>query len=223
MTLREGHPAIGRLRVAIIDGRPLFRLGVVHALRSCREIGKVVEGATAPEALRLAEASEIDIVIIDLEAPGGGSDVVATIGRFWPAVRIVVVTDSERPEDVAGAFGCGARAYLLETAGADEFVNAVQRVATGETYLAPSLGARLLARPTASATAAAPKSPAATLTRREDEILAHVSVGATNKEIARQLRISEKTVKYFMTNIMQKLQVRNRVEAVLAARKLAAG
>jgi DNA-binding NarL/FixJ family response regulator len=92
-------------------------------------------------------------------------------------------------------------------------------VQAGDVYLAPSLGARLFAR-SASPTKRAPSDRIA-LTPREDEILAQVSNGSTNKEIARGLDISEKTVKYYMTNIMQKLNVRNRVEAVVVARQRA--
>lgn len=223
MSGRESTADGGRLRFAVVDAQPLFRAGVIQALKTWRLCGSCVEGHCAADALHLAETQPIDIMVVDLDVPGGGAEAVATIGRLWPAVRLVILTRSEQPEDVTGALGCGARGYVLKTAEAGELLTALRLVASGETYVAPSLGARLFAR-SQTKTASQPTSATATsLTPREDEILGHVSLGATNKEIARQLKISEKTVKYFMTNIMQKLQVRNRVEAVVVARKRAVG
>lgn len=178
----------------------------------------VAEGHCTADALHLAERHSLDLMLLDLEILGGGAEAITAISRIWPAIRLVALTNSEREADVAGTLHLGARGYILKNVEAAELINALRIVAAGDVYLTPSLGARLFARANGAAALSPPRPRSAKLTPREDEILAQVSLGATNKEIATKLIITEKTVKYFMTNIMQKLQVRNRVEAVLAAR-----
>jgi two-component system, NarL family, nitrate/nitrite response regulator NarL len=208
-----------KLRIAVVDGHPLFRGGVAHILRSSKIVESVAEGSCAADALRLAEQQHPDLMLLDLDIQGGGAETVSAIGHLWPATRLVILTCSERAEDVSGALRNGARGYILKAIDGAELVAAVRHVLGGEVYLTPTLGARLFAQ-SASTTRPAPAPPGlVNLTPREDQILAQVSLGATNKEIARELKITEKTVKYFMTNIMQKLQVRNRVEAVVVARE----
>jgi len=211
----------GRFRFAIIDAQPLFRAGVTATLRSLKSIETVIEGESAADALQVAGKTPIDVMLIDLAIAGGGTDAISTITRMWPATRLIVITASERADDVASALRCGARGYMLKQATGGELVQAVRSVMNGEVYLTPSLGARLFAQSQSQQSKQDATSSSIELTPREDQILSQVSVGATNKEIALRLNISEKTVKYYMTNIMQKLQVRNRVEAVVAARKRA--
>ena len=213
-----GSTAINRLRVAIVDAQPLFRAGITAVLRDSENVDLIAEGDCAAEALRVAGKHQLDIMLIDIGITGGGRDAVATIARMWPAIRIVVLTTSERAEDVTASLQNGARGYILKHIDAAELLKTLRTVAAGEVYLSPSLGARLFAQTAAAQKPAANQPEFSDLTAREEQILAHVSVGATNKEIARTLKISDKTVKYYMTNIMQKLQVRNRVEAVVAVR-----
>lgn len=207
-----------RFRMALIDSQPMFRAGVAHTLRTAKAAESITEGENAADALQIAGREPLDIMLLDLAISGGGADAVSSISRLWPAIRLIILTASERAEDVSGALQCGARGYILKHASGSELLHALRSVAVGEVYLTPSLGARLFARSPAAQTVVVPAPQSIDLTPREDQILAQVSVGATNKEIANTLKISEKTVKYYMTNIMQKLQVRNRVEAVVAAR-----
>ena len=218
MKTSAGNTAISRLRVAIIDSQPLFRAGITAVLRDSENVELIAEGDSAAEALRIAGKHQLDIMLIDIGITGGGSDAVATIARMWPAIRIVVLTASERAEDVTASLQNGARGYILKHIEAAELLKTLRTVAAGEVYLAPSLGARLFAQTAPAQKPAANQPEFSDLTAREEQILAHVSVGATNKEIAKTLKISDKTVKYYMTNIMQKLHVRNRVEAVVAVR-----
>ena len=218
MKISAGNAATDRLRVAIFDAQPLFRAGVAAALHGCENVDLIAEGNSAAEAFRVAGKHPLDIMLVDIGIPGGGSDAVATIARMWPAIRIVILTNSERSEDVTACLQSGARGYILKHIDAAELLKTLRTVAMGEVYLSPSLGARLFAQAAAAQKLAASQLVPSDLTAREEQILTHVSVGATNKEIARTLKISEKTVKYYMTNIMQKLQVRNRVEAVVAVR-----
>ena len=219
MKTKSGNATAAKLRVAVVDEQPLFRAGVACALRTCEAVDLVAEGDCAADALRIANKHPVDILLIDLGIPGGGGETIASITRMWPATRIVVLTTSERVEDVTACMQTGVRGYALKNIDTPELAKMLRSVAAGEVYLTPSLGARLFAQPPAAQRQApAPQTDIADLTSREEEILSQVSVGSTNKEIARKLNISDKTVKYYMTNILQKLQVRNRVEAVIAAR-----
>lgn len=211
--------AASRIGVCFIDASPLFRAGVAQALRSCPRIDVLGEGQTAVDAVELAKLCALDILMLDIKVPGDDMQALSTIAHTWPAVKLVVLSASECEEDVSRAMRLGARGYILKTASVAELTSALQGIARGEVYITPSLGARLLSRP------AQPERPDISaprlddLTQREAQILSQVSIGATNKEIARTLKISEKTVKYYMTSIMQKLQVRNRVEAVVLMRR----
>lgn len=211
----------GKLRIAIVDAQPLFRAGVACALRTCDGVELLAEGECAADALRIANKHPLDVLLIDLGIPGGGGETIASIARMWPAIRIIVLTTSERVEDVTSCMQTGVRGYALKTIDTPELAKMLRSVAADEVYLTPSLGARLFAQTAATQrqSAAVTAPPVLTdLTTREEVILSQVSIGSTNKEIARKLNISDKTVKYYMTNILQKLQVRNRVEAVIAAR-----
>ena len=215
MTSRDSASASLKAHIAVIDAQPLYRVGIVQTLRSLRAIDTVAEGECIADALRIAGAARVDLMLLDLRVPGGGAEALKSLVRMWPAMRVVVLTSSEESEDVRTALQCGVRGYMLKSISSTELIEALKLVARGEVYLTPSLGARLLTRSNGDEEFTG----VTDLTTREDQILSQVSIGATNKEIARALSISEKTVKYYMTNIMQKLQVRNRVEAVVVARK----
>lgn len=206
------------ISVAIVDKQPMFRAGIVHVLGSHKQLSVVAEGGSAMDAMRIAREMPVDIMLLDLDIPGGGMQVLTGLSQTWPAIRLVVLTASEQQADVASAMQCGARGYILKDVSPSDLVAALSAVGAGEVYLTPSLGARLLARPSSAAATSSPPHKFEDLTTRETQILTQVSVGATNKEIARRLNITEKTVKFYMTNIMQKLQVRNRVEAVVVMR-----
>ena len=120
---------------------------------------------------------------------------------------------------VAQALDAGAQGYLLKGTSGLELIAAMRSVARGDSYVSPRLAGRLLTLSRRQSGTGTKPTELADLTKREEQILDHVAQGRTNKEIAIQLKIGEKTVKHYMTNIMQKLQVRNRVEAVLALQK----
>lgn len=133
-----------------------------------------------------------------------------------------MLTASESELDVASALQAGARGYILKGSSGAEVVETVRAIFKGESYVAPSLAARLLIQMGKRNEVVANK-PVSDLTAREDEILALVSSGMTNKEIANRLRLTERTVKHHMTSIMRKSNVRNRVEAMLMFRRKADG
>jgi RNA polymerase sigma factor (sigma-70 family) len=152
--------------------------------------------------------------------PGGGLEAARLIAEQCPVTRIVVLTSSEEDDHLIGALKIGARAYILKGVAARELVRILRAVWAGESYVPPILAASLLLemRETHSQQKQL-SSPLDELTAREREILESLAAGLSNKEIGEKLFLSEKTVKHYMTNILQKLQVRNRVEAALLAQK----
>jgi len=206
------------IRIAVIDDHPMFREGAVQALTCIDGIEVVGEGATAADALKVAEELRPDVMLLDIGLPGGGVQAAANIARAWPDVRAVMLTASESEQDVASALQAGARGYILKGSSGAEVIETVRAIFRGESYVAPSLAARLLIQMGKRTEVIAPK-PANDLTAREEEILGLVSSGMTNKEIANRLDLTERTVKHHMTSIMRKSNVRNRVEAMLKFRR----
>lgn len=208
------------IRVAIIDDHPMFREGVVQIFTSMDDIEVIAEGSTSADAVRVAQEQRTDVLLLDISLPGGGLEAAAAISRTCPNVRTVMLTASESELDVAAALQAGARGYILKGSSGAEVAETVRAIHNGESYVAPSLAARLLIQMGKRPSAPVSK-PANDLTNREEEILSLVSRGMTNKEIANRLNLTERTVKHHMTSIMRKSKVRNRVEAMLMFRRMA--
>ena len=206
------------VRVGVIDDHPLFRAGTIQALKQIEGFEVVGEGATAADALRIARVQSPDIILLDLRLPGGGIEAIANIVRECPKVQVIVLTVSENEQDVTAALQAGARGYILKGSSGVDVVKTVEAIAQGSAYVAPSLAAQLLIKSTQLKPVV--KESHRDLTSREEEIYGFVSQGMSNKEIARCLNCTERTIKHHMTNIMQKLQVRNRVEAALKSVRL---
>jgi DNA-binding NarL/FixJ family response regulator len=154
------------------------------------------------------------VVLLDISMPGWNGLVTAErISTACPATTIVVLTVSEDKDKLLAAFKAGARAYVLKGVSGEELANVIRAAARGDVYVSPSLAAEMLVSLTQSH---APDS-LQELTEREREILRLIGKGLTNREIGTQLFLSEKTIKHYVTNILQKLQVRSRVEAALYA------
>lgn len=203
-----------RISIVVIDDHPLFRRGVVQTLAAEPDFVVVAEGATADEALDLVAEHLPDLLFLDIGIPGGG---IAAAGRMsveQPFTRVVMLTASESEDDVLAVFKLGARAYILKGVAGTTLVQIARSVLAGETYITPSLAASVL---TEDRSASRDGSSLDSLSPRERQILEMVALGRANKEIAGETHLSEKTVKHYMTNILQKLQVRNRVEAALVS------
>jgi DNA-binding NarL/FixJ family response regulator len=195
---------------------------VAQTLRAHPDFAVVGEGASADEAVRLARELLPDLVLLDVTMPGGGLNAAQAIAAACPVTKIVMLTVSEHEDDVAAALKAGARGYVLKGVAARELVAILRGIAAGEGYITPALAAGVLAQMTRGGTTRErderSTTPLDELTEREREILEGIAAGSSNKEIGQQLYLSEKTVKHYVTNILQKLQVRNRVEAALMAR-----
>jgi DNA-binding NarL/FixJ family response regulator len=209
------------IRVVLIDDHPLFREGVAHTLNSDPHISVVGEGENAVDAIHLATDLLPDIILLDISMPGGGVHAARQISTACPVVKIAMLTVSEHDDDVLGSLHNGACGYILKGISGVELVRIVKDIQDGNPYVSPSLFARLLSevKEGSSAEKQTTKIGLNTLTSREEQILELIATGLSNKEIGSELGIAEKTVKHYVTNVLQKLQVRNRVEAALIAQK----
>lgn len=203
------------IRVLVADDHPLFREGVVHSLRAETDFNVVGQASSGEDALRMARDLLPDVVLLDIGMPGWGGIVAAEkITTACPATRIVMLTVLEDEDKLLASFKAGARAYVLKGVSAHELANVVRSVANGEVYVTPSLAAGILVT---LSQGHSPHDPLEGLTERESEILKLVGRGLTNREIGEQFHLSEKTIKHYITNILQKLHVRSRVEAAMLA------
>jgi two-component system, NarL family, nitrate/nitrite response regulator NarL len=208
------------IRLAVIDDHPLMRKGIVQTLANSTDIAVIGEGGSADDAVELAERLLPDVMLIDINMDGGGLNALKRIAASCPAVACIVITVREDEETVSQALRVGARGYVLKGIGGSDLADTIRAIHQGEVYITPSLAARLLTigKPKLEG-AAISQARFDVLTAREDEILKLIAKGMINKEIGAALDISEKTVKHYVTNILQKLQVRNRVEAALLAKQ----
>ena len=210
------------LRVAVVDDHPLMRAGIIRTLESDGEIEIVGEGASAADALKVAQETLPDIILVDISMPGGGINAAKAITSACPVVKVVILTVSEDEETVSAALAAGATGYILKGVSGPELLRTLELIKDGASYVSPSLAARLLSdtkSKKSGESATEDPDPLSLLTAREEQILGFVSQGMKNREIGDELNLSEKTVKHYMTNILQKLQVRNRVTAALLAQK----
>ena len=208
-------------RIVLVDDHPLFREGVAHILNSEPDLQVVAEGDSAEDAVTLLAKHQPDLCLLDLDMPGGGLSVVARATEVAPTTRLVVLTASSDEENAIAAFRAGVRGYILKGVSSRELVSILRTIRSGKGYVPPSLGAVLISG-LASPQPAAAQSPLSELTPREQQILLQIAAGLSNKEIGASFNLTEKTVKYYVSNILLKLQVRNRVEAALLVQKLQA-
>ncbi len=205
--------------IIVVDDHPLYRSGVVRTLSEAEGLLVLGEGGSTREALDLAERVRPKIMLLDISMPGNGIEAARQITERFPGSHCVMLTASEEEEDILEALAAGARGYVLKGVGAHDLISVVRTVAEGGSYVSPSLAARLLLNMRARENKAEETSPLTSLSEREEQILRLVAEGKSNKEVGRALDLQEKTVKHYMTNILQKLQVRNRTEAAIIARE----
>ena len=200
------------IRVGVVDDHPLFREGVVHMLKGVDGIQIVGEGSTATDAVTIAQERTPNVMLLDISIAGGGIEAAQNVARTSPDTQVIMLTASDDEEHVGSALRAGARGYILKGSDGSELVRLVRAIASGDSYVPPHLAARFLTRKRERTDA---DENLDSLTAREAEVVAFLRRGMSNKEIARAFNCTERTVKHHMTNIMQKLNVRNRVEAAL--------
>jgi two-component system, NarL family, nitrate/nitrite response regulator NarL len=200
----------GLIRIAVIDRHPLYREGVIQALREVSIFDVIATGGGVSDAVRIAGDRQPDVMLLDSGLPGGGLAAAKAIMGSSPNIKILMLTTLESEHDGFIGFEIGVRGYVPKCVDSSELVSMITAVSRGEFAIAPRLAGRMLAR------VASPLEQAhAKLTTRENQIFSLVARGQANKEIARTLQLSDRTVKHRMTVILRKLGARNRVEAVI--------
>ncbi|MET0532566.1 MAG: response regulator transcription factor [Microvirga sp.] len=206
-----------KIRVGVVDDHMLYRDGVVFALESEADIEVVGQGGTAADAVQMAEEQTPDVLLLDMNMPGGGINAAARIALRYPATKTLMLTVVDDEEEVRSALRKGARGYLLKGTGSSELVNAIRIVDKGQSYVSPSFAAQLfMSRITETREPSTP-SRFPEITAREEQILMLILQGFSNRRIGDELGLTEKTVKSYVTAIMEKLGVRNRVEVAMVA------
>lgn len=204
------------IRILVVDDHAMFRSGVIASLDA--EPDMTVIGEAASVAGALAKTAELlpDVVLLDIALPdGSGLRAVPDMHRQCPVSKIVMLTVSEDESALLQALKEGARGYLLKGVSATDLIGAIRTIHQGETYISQKMAGRILVELAGSEPRGSYHGVLGELSEREHTILERIANGLTNREIANQLHLSEKTVKFYITNILQKLQVRNRVEAAL--------
>lgn len=211
------------LRVLVVDDHPMFRDGLRALLASSPDAELVGEAATGEEALALTAELRPDLVVMDVQMPGiDGIETTRRVLRESPEVRVLVVTMFEDDATVFSAMRAGARGYVLKGANYAEMLRAIKAVGDGEAVFGPQIASRL-ADYFASVRPAEPPQVFPELSEREREILDLIAGGLKNPEIARRLYLSPKTVRNHVSNILTKLQVADRTQAIIRAREAGLG
>ena len=205
-----------RITIVVVDDHPLFRQGVVSALQGEPDFQVVGETDSGEQALQLARTLMPQVMLLDVSMTGwNGITTAEKVSIACPATAIVMLTVSDDKDRLLAAFKAGARAYVLKGVSAQELARVVRAAAAGEVYVSQSLAGEMLV----SLTQGKAPDPLQELTTREREILALIGNGFTNRQIGEKIFVSEQTIKHYVTNILQKLQVRSRVEAALLANR----
>lgn len=203
------------MRVLLADDHALFREGLTSLLAS-RGIEVIGQASDGVEAVTLTRVLRPDVVLMDLSMPGmGGSEATRLIAEEAPDVAVVILTVSETDQDLFEAIRSGARGYLVKSTSADEFFDLLGALHRGEVPLSRGLATKIVRYIVEGGAG----NDLPDLTPREREILVLVADGATNREVARRLRVSEPTVKFHMTHILRKLHLQNRAQAVAYAHR----
>jgi DNA-binding NarL/FixJ family response regulator len=200
----------GPIRLLIVDDHPVVRDGLRGLFADDPDFQVVGEAANGAEAVARVERLGADVVLMDLRMPEmGGVEAITRLRRTAGAVRVLVLTTYDTDSDVLPAIEAGATGYLLKDAPREELIRAVRAAFAGEAVLSPAVASRLMGQ--------VRKPPPEVLSQRELEVLALIADGATNRQAAAKLFVSEATVKTHLLHIYEKLGVRDRAAAVAEA------
>jgi DNA-binding NarL/FixJ family response regulator len=210
------------IRTMIVDDHALFRRGLEMVLDEEPDIELVGQASDGAEAVEKAAESLPDVVLMDIRMPrSSGIEACRAMKEAAPSAKIIILTISDEEEDLFEAIRAGASGYLLKDIPLDEVAEAVRAVDGGQSLINPSMAGKLLTEFATLARrdgeARAQEVPAPKLTDREMQVLKLVARGMNNRDIAKELFISENTVKNHVRNILEKLQIHSRMEAVMVA------
>jgi two-component system, NarL family, nitrate/nitrite response regulator NarL len=213
------------IRIGVVDDHPLLLDGMLGALRQQPDFEVVGTGHTLVEALQLAQNHKPEVMLLDIGIRGGGIEAAHHITKSEPQTKLIMFTASDRPDHVNAALAAGVMGYVLKGAGSRELCESIRAVCDGKRYITPELAMMILS-PHAMVIASDNKQKNQDIsiskkdfTTRELDVIRLLSAGKSNKVIADELALSEKTVKNHMSNIMEKLQVHSRLSAALIISK----
>lgn len=197
------------IRVLVADDHPVVRTGLTLMIKYESGVITVAEASTGTEAVELFRLHQPDITLMDLRMPQmNGVEAIAAIRQEFPEARIIILTTYDGDEDIYRGLQAGARGYLLKDASCDELLDAIRKVHAGQKYIPNAVGEKLVER------LGNPQ-----LSDSEQEVLRRLAKGMSNQDIAEALSIAEGTVKFHVNNILSKLRVSNRTQAVIVALK----
>jgi DNA-binding NarL/FixJ family response regulator len=208
---------MNKIRVAVVDDHPLYREGVVIVLGRHEDIEVVGQGECAEDAIRIAREQRPDVIVLDMNMPGGGVHAAETIAADQPTTRVLLLSVEADAEKVCDVMHSAAREYLLKEAGGAQVVQIVRMIHEGGTYVEPSLAGDVLAQVGRRSEQSVQEKPS--LSPRQEQIFELVGKGLSNKEVANELNLTHGTIKRYMTILFDKLQVRNRTEVALIANR----
>jgi DNA-binding NarL/FixJ family response regulator len=201
-----------KIRILLVDDHDIVRLGLMALLKSQPDMEVAGEAGTASEGVKLAEKLMPDVVLMDIRLPGGGGiDACQQITSRFPSCIVVMLTSFADDELVVRAIRAGAMGYVLKQVGNAELLRAIRAAARGEALLDPSTTTRLLSR-LRETERKADEDAFRDISEREMDVLVHLAKGKTNAEISVLLSLSEKTVGNYVSNMLEKLQLGNRIE-----------
>jgi len=217
-SLTNGQVSDSAIRVLVVDDQELFRRGLTMLLNVESDIEVVGEASSGAEAVGLCHTEAPDVVLMDVRMPKQhGIEACASIKEAAPGARIIMLTVSDDEGDLYDAVKSGASGYLLKDSSIDEVSQAIRVVADGQSLISPSMAAKLIDEFKTMSKPERSQGPALKLTERELEVLRLVAKGLSNRDVAQRLAISENTVKNHVRNMLEKLQLHSRMEAVMYA------
>jgi len=206
------------IRILLVDDHTLFRSGLKALLQRQSDFDIIGEAADGLEGVKLCEQLKPDVVLLDIDMPQmNGREALAQILVSQPALAVLMLTVSEDGDDLAECLRLGARGYLLKNINAEFLLNSIRRAVEGDSVLSPEMTSRLLQQLRKGDAQKNKPTGLDQLTQREREILAWLSRGISNKEIARELDLAESTIKVHVQNTLRKLNLNGRVQAALFA------
>jgi len=207
------------IRVVVVDDHPMFRTGLIQAISGEGDISVIGEGSSAAEAVELVRSLKPDILLLDARMKDSGVERVGDVFLAHPPVRVIMVTASEDESDIARALEAGVSGYVLKGTAGPDMRTIIRSVNAGENFIPKDLIGRLLniLKDRAGDT---PTEQPANLSRQETQVLQNLALGLNNREIGARLGVTERTVKFHLSNAFAKLKVRNRVEASIVVRRM---
>jgi DNA-binding NarL/FixJ family response regulator len=206
------------IRVVIADDEPVVRVGVAAVLAAAGDVDVVGEAADGREAVELVRAHRPDVAVLDIRMPHlDGVDAAAELTRMGITTPVLVLTTFADDASITRALGGGASGFVLKTGDPQELIAGVRAVASGAAYLSPLVTRRVLDGLPTTARAGSASARVAALTDREREVLGLLGAGLSNAEIGRRLHVVEGTVKVYVSTVLARLDVRNRVQAAIVA------